>query len=82
MAVARDDLLFEELRRALRNSERPVQEIEVGTELSIALGRRRTAVSCGGCSTPLTFEDLPVRTVATLRVPFRLVTNDLPVPGS
>jgi len=40
-----------------------VDLIEVGPALSIALGRLRPAVSCGGCSDPLTFEGVPARTV-------------------
>ncbi len=74
-ASSREEVLLEELRKAVRSSERPVREIEVGTELSIALGRRRPSVSCGGCATPLAFEDIPARTVVGLPQPFRLVTE-------
>lgn len=83
-ASSREELLLEELRKAVRSSEHTVREIEVGTELSIALGRRRPSVSCGGCSTPLAFEDIPARTVVGLRQPFRLVTETSersPTPG-
>jgi len=45
----------------------------VSIALSIALGRRRPSVSCGGCQTPLEFEGIPATTNAQLRVPFRLV---------
>ncbi len=68
-----EERLLEELHQALRRaSERPAG-IEVGIELSIALGRRRPAVSCGGCETPLEFEGIPARTNAHLEVPFRLI---------
>jgi len=73
------DRLLAELERALRASPTPVREIEVGIPLSIALGRRRPAVACGGCATPLEFEGIPARTNARLTAPFRLVTSD---PGN
>lgn len=67
----------EELLRALadavRHAPAPVREIEVGIALSIALGRRRPAVSCGGCATPLEFEGIPARTNSHLTEPWRLV---------
>lgn len=69
---AEDEPLVEELARAIRAAPRPVEEIEVGIALSIALGRRRPSVSCGGCSTPLEFEGIPARTNVTLPAPFRL----------
>ncbi len=68
-----DSGLLEELRRAVAQaSERP-REIEVGIALSIALGRQRPAVSCGGCENPLEFDGIPARTNSQLRVPFRLL---------
>ena len=67
-----DDPLLLELARAVREARGHVTEIEVGIALSIALGRRRSAVSCGGCSTPLEFEGIPTRTNAALPSPFRL----------
>ena len=70
--ASEDDPLVEELARAIRAAPRPVEEIEVGIALSIALGRRRPSVSCGGCSTPLEFEGIPARTNVTLSLPFRL----------
>jgi hypothetical protein len=73
-----EEALLEELRTALRTASRPVREVEVSTATSIALGRRRGSVSCGGCSTPLEFEGVPARTVVGLKVPFRLVTEDVP----
>jgi hypothetical protein len=71
------DPLLEDLRRAVRSAPGPVELIEVGTALSIALGRQRPAVSCGGCSDPLTFEGIPTRTVPGLRGPhpYRLVLS-------
>ena len=75
--------LLAELRAALRAAGRPVREIEVGTALSIALGRQRAAVSCGDCSTPLSFEGVPARTVVGLRGPFRLLFDEEPrAPGT
>jgi hypothetical protein len=72
-AAPNDEELLTELRRAIgRSPERP-SAIEIGIALSIALGRRRTPVSCGGCSEPLAFEGIPARTNPQLSVPFRLV---------
>lgn len=70
---AEEERLLTELRRAVNASTERPQEIEVGIALSIALGRRRPAVSCGGCQTPLEFDGIPARTAAHLEVPFRLV---------
>ena len=71
-----DEALLSELRRAVdRSPERP-RAIEVGIALSIALGRRRAPVSCGGCSEPLAFDGIPARTNARLSVPFRLVFDE------
>ncbi|MDE1821729.1 MAG: hypothetical protein KGJ23_05490 [Euryarchaeota archaeon] len=75
MQNPREEALLDELHRAVRTAPHLPREIEVGTELSIALGRRRTVVECGGCTTPLSFEGVPVRTVVGLRSPFRLVTD-------
>ncbi len=68
-----EERLLAELRAAVRASDRPPREIEVGIALSIALGRRRPSVSCGGCQNPLDFEGIPARTNARLGTPFRLV---------
>ncbi|HEY6238720.1 MAG TPA: hypothetical protein VIZ68_06010 [Thermoplasmata archaeon] len=68
--------LLMELAAAVQSAGRPVREIEVGIALSIALGRRRAAVSCGGCSTPLEFQGIPARTNSRLSVPFHLVLSD------
>jgi hypothetical protein len=72
--------LLDQLDDALRDAPRKVREIEVGIALSIALGRQRPAVSCGGCSTPLEFRGIPATTNAALRTPFRLVL-DPDAPG-
>jgi hypothetical protein len=71
----RDEPLLDALRRAIGRSAVRPREIEVGIALSIALGRLRPAVSCGGCSTPLEFEGIPARTIAGLPVPFRLIVD-------
>ncbi len=68
-----DEALVADLRRAIQRSCARPQAIEIGIALSIALGRRRPAVSCGGCSEPLEFEGIPARTNAQLSEPFRLV---------
>ena len=81
MTTSRVDQLLDALRQDIHASPSPVREIEVGTELSIALGRRRDAVACGGCSTPLTYEGIPARTVVGLKVPYRLVV-DAPAVGA
>ncbi|MFZ0700106.1 MAG: hypothetical protein WAN74_07975 [Thermoplasmata archaeon] len=65
--------LLAELHRALTQASSKPREIEVGIALSIALGRQRPSVSCGGCSTPLEFEGIPARTNAGMRMPFRLL---------
>jgi len=67
-----DDLLSE-LRRAVEAAPERPREIEVGIALSIALGRQRPVVACGGCSTPLEFEGIPARTNSRLGAPFRLL---------
>ncbi|HTW56293.1 MAG TPA: hypothetical protein VMG36_07655 [Thermoplasmata archaeon] len=70
-----DDPLLHELRRAVAAAPVRPTAIEVGIPLSIALGRRRAPVSCGGCSTPLEFDGIPARTNAALKTPFRLVSE-------
>ncbi len=67
-----EDRLLEELRAAVHAARRPVQEIEVGIPLSIALGKLRPESSCGGCSVPLEFEGIPARTNLHLNAPYRL----------
>jgi hypothetical protein len=68
-----EDRLLDELRVAVHAADRPPREIEVGIALSIALGRRRPSVSCGGCQNPLDFEGIPARTNVRLGAPFRLI---------
>jgi hypothetical protein len=70
-----EERLLAELRHAVSESREPVREIEVGVALSIALGRQRPSVSCGGCSTPLQFEGIPARTNPHMKAPFRLVPS-------
>jgi hypothetical protein len=70
-----EDRLLHELSDAVAHAPNRVREIEVGIPLSIALGRRRPAVACGGCQTPLEFEGIPARTNASLREPYRLVLD-------
>ncbi|MFY9717556.1 MAG: hypothetical protein WAK40_06450 [Thermoplasmata archaeon] len=71
-----DTGLLDELRRAIAAAPSRPREIEVGIALSIALGRLRPAVSCGGCSTPLEVDGIPARTNAGLGVPFRLIVDE------
>jgi hypothetical protein len=68
--------LLGELRHAVAGSPRKVKEIEVGIALSIALGRLRPAVECGGCQDPLAVDGIPARTNAALREPFRLIYDE------
>jgi hypothetical protein len=70
--------LLGELEQAIARAPGPVKEIEVGLPLSIALGRRRPSVSCGGCSTPLEYRGIPARTTLGMTAPFRLI---LDTPG-
>lgn len=70
---AEEEKLLEELRLAVAQAPGRPREIEVGIALSIALGRRRPSVACGGCKNPLDFEGIPARTNARLRVPFQLI---------
>jgi hypothetical protein len=65
--------LLGELRAAVTRAPHPVKEIEVGIALSIALGRLRPAVACGGCQDPLAFDGIPARTNTGLKEPFRLI---------
>ena len=71
-----EEALLRDLSEALAHAPRAVREIEVGISLSIALGRRRPAVSCGGCATPLEFQGIPARTNAGLSTPFRLLLDE------
>jgi hypothetical protein len=66
------------LRRAVEQAYERPQEIEVGIALSIALGRQRPVVSCGGCQSPLEFDGIPARTNSQLQAPFRLLYGPAP----
>jgi hypothetical protein len=68
--------LLGELRAALAGASRPVREIEVGIALSIALGRLRPEVACGGCKEPLAYDGIPARTNTGLKAPFRLIFEE------
>jgi len=68
-----EEALLEQLRDAVAKAADRPREIEVGIALSIALGRRRPVVACGGCKNPLEFEGIPARTNARLGTPFRLI---------
>ncbi len=68
--------LLSELHRALAAAPQRVREIEVGIPMSIALGRQRPVLSCGGCSTPLSYGGIPARTNARLKEPFRLLLDE------
>jgi len=68
-----EEALLRDLRRAIESAPRRPTGIEVGIALSIALGRRRPSVACGGCQTPLEFDGIPATTNARLTVPFRLI---------
>jgi hypothetical protein len=84
-AVSDELTLLEELRRAIARAPSRPTGIEVGIPLSIALGRTRPEVSCGGCTTPLEFDGIPARTNLHLREPFRLLYSAAPAsetPGS
>ncbi len=69
------DPLLEELSAAVHGSKVRPREIEVGIALSVALGKARGSVSCGGCDVPLEFEGIPARTNVHLKVPFRLIVE-------
>jgi hypothetical protein len=73
-----EEALLTQLHQAIVEAPRRPAAVEIGTALSIALGRRRPAVSCGGCSTPLEVDGIPAETNARLTVPFRLRFADPP----
>lgn len=70
------DPLLADLGAAVRSAKVRPREIEVGVALSVALGRARGSVSCGGCQVPLEFEGIPAKTNVHLTVPFRLVADE------
>ncbi len=65
--------LLEQLREAIRRAPVRPRKVEVGVALSVALGRLRGGVACGGCQVPLEVDGVPAETVVHLEVPFRLV---------
>ncbi|MGA7922402.1 MAG: hypothetical protein WCA77_00275 [Thermoplasmata archaeon] len=71
-----EQALLDQLGRALDKAPRSVRAIEVGIGLSIALGRQRPVVACGGCQEPLSFRGIPATTNSRLREPFRLILKD------
>ena len=73
--VAPTDRLLDELREAIRSAPVRPRRVEVGIELSVALGRQRGSVSCGGCQVPLEVDGIPAETNVHLKVPFRLIAG-------
>jgi len=72
--------LLSELRAAIERSPVRPRKVEVGIALSVALGRERGAVSCGGCQVPLEVCGIPAETNVHLDRPYRLVV-DPPAPS-
>ncbi len=70
--------LLEELREAIRRSAVRPRRVEVGVALSVALGRERGSVACGGCSVPLEVDGIPAETNVHLRQPYRLIVDETP----
>jgi hypothetical protein len=68
--------LVAQLREAIRRSAVRPRKVEVGIALSVALGRERGAVSCGGCQVPLAIDGIPAETNVHLRQPFRLIVDE------
>ena len=68
--------LLRALGAAIDGAPRKIVQIEVGIALSIALGKQRPSVSCGGCQTPLEYRGIPAVTTVGLREPFRLTLSD------
>lgn len=68
--------LLADLREAIRRSSVRPRRVEVGVEVSVALGRERGSVSCGGCQVPLEVDGIPAETNIHLRVPFRLILDE------
>jgi len=75
------EALLRELAEAIRRAPVKPVEVEVGIALSIALGRQRPSVSCGGCQTPLEVDGIPARTNVQLKVPYRLIFAGTAPPG-
>ncbi len=67
--------LLAELREAIRTAKVRPRRVEVGVALSVALGRERGSVSCGGCQVPLEVDGIPAETNVHLREPYRLIVD-------
>jgi hypothetical protein len=72
--------LLAELREEIRRSSVRPSRVEVGVAVSVALGRERGSVSCGGCQVPLEVDGIPAETVLHLKAPYHLV-RDAPPPA-
>jgi len=72
--------LLRELRAAIERSPVRPRKIEVGIALSVALGRERGSVSCGGCQVPLEVSGIPAETNVHLDRPYRLVVDPTAAP--
>jgi len=68
--------LLGELRAAIASAPVRPRRVEVGVALSVALGRARGSVSCGGCQVPLEIDGIPAETNVHLHQPFRLILDD------
>ncbi|HTT17113.1 MAG TPA: hypothetical protein VMH49_07160 [Thermoplasmata archaeon] len=77
MAGGSDELL-RELREAIQRSRVRPSRVEVNVALSVALGRERGSVSCGGCQVPLEIDGIPAETKLHLSAPFRLIVDEPP----
>jgi hypothetical protein len=72
--------LLRDLRAAIRRSAVRPRRVEISVAVSVALGRERGSVSCGGCQVPLEIDGIPAETVVHLREPYRLVVDEPAVP--
>ncbi len=70
--------VLDRLREAIRRSPVRPRQVEVDVALSVALGRERGSVSCGGCQEPLAVDGIPAVTNVHLRQPFRLILDAPP----
>jgi hypothetical protein len=75
VGTAETDGLLADLRAAIQRSPVRPRQVEVGVALSVALGRERGSVACGGCQEPLAVDGIPAVTNVHLREPFRLVLD-------
>jgi hypothetical protein len=77
-AASETTQLLRELREAIQRSSVRPRRVEVGVALSVALGRERGQVSCGGCQVPLEVDGIPAETNVHLKQPFRLIVEAPP----